>query len=374
MTKISVFKPHLGPEEIQASKEALELGWLGPGSYVKDFENGIANLLGIAPKKVVAVNTGTSAVHLALKVCGVGQGDEVITPSFNNIADFQSIKYLGAEPVFCDVLESNLTIAPSKIEKLITKKTKAIITIDYGAALCDYEAVKKIADQYNIPVIHDAAHSFGSALNGKMVGAYSDICVFSFDPVKNITTIDGGAIIVHCPEQAKELRYMRQLGQKQSQDKLYQNSRSFTYDVESMGYRYHLANLHAAIGIEQLKKIAYFKQRRQDIFQYYNENLNGLGLILPPDITNNIFPFIYVVRIPKNRTKFREKLSEHGIDTGIHWQPGHNFSYFSNCKKGDLSVTEKISDQILTLPMYPDLTNDELQTIINSIKKVLLSL
>lgn len=371
MSNIPVFKPYLNDEEILASIEALRLGWLGPGSYVKIFEEKIADLLNISPTRVVAVNTGTSAVHLALKLAGVSFGDEVITPSFNNIADFQSIRYLGADPVFCDVKEGDLTIDPSKVEDLISKNTKAIICLDYGAALCDYKSIKKLGDKYSIPVIYDAAHSFGSKhTDDSMVGSEADFCTFSFDPVKNITCIDGGAIVFKSEELAKKARYMRLLGQKQDQSKLYTNTRSWTYDVDHIGYRYHLANLHAAIGVVQLGKIAEIKNKRRKIFNYYYTHLHSLeGINLPPPLGMNVLPFIFILKILNGkRAQFMEYLTKEGIDTGIHWQPGHKFTFFNTSRKGNLKVTEKAGAEIVTLPMYPDLTDDELKKIVKCIK------
>jgi dTDP-4-amino-4,6-dideoxygalactose transaminase len=371
MMNIPVFKPYLDSEEIQAAVEALEMGWLGPGSYVKQFEDRIADLLEITTEQVVAVNTGTSAVHLGLELCGVGPGDEVITPSFNNIADFQSIKALQATPVFCDIYEDNLTIDVTKVADLISDKTKAIICIDYGSALCDYDRVKAIADKRGVSVLYDAAHSFGSRRpDGSMVGSEADFCTFSFDPAKNITCIDGGALIVKDTDLAQKSRYMRLLGQKQNQSTLYSNNRSWTYDVDNIGYRYHLANLHGAIGLKQLEKISIIKNKRQEIFQYYHKNLWDMdGLILPPNVTSEIVPFIFVLRIlDGKRNAFRDYLKEHGIDVGVHWQPGHKFSYFANCRQGDLTVTNKIADQIATIPMYPDLTVSQAERIVATIK------
>jgi len=372
---IPVFKPYLDNQEIQAAVEALKMGWLGPGSYVKEFEQQLANLLKINSEQVVAVNTGTSAVHLGLKILGVGHNDEVITPSFNNIADFQAIRALHAEPVFCDIKKDSLTMDVDQIEPLISEKTKAIICLDYGMALCDYDAIMKVAVRYNIPVLYDAAHSFGSSREQKMVGSNSNICTFSFDPVKNITCIDGGAIVFKSIEQAEKTRYMRMLGQKQNLDKLYSNSRSWTYDVDDIGYRYHLANLHAAIGIEQLKKLDIIKEKRQKICHFYTNELGHIkNIILPEKIDNDIVPFIYVIRILNGkRAKFREFMKDNGIDTGIHWQPGHMFSYFSKCRKGDLSVTEKIGQEIVTLPLFPELTEEERIKIVSKVKEFFLA-
>ena len=197
--QIPVFKPLIEKEEISAAVESLKLGWLGMGSYVKEFEEEIARICDLKAeddRHVVAVNTGHAALHLSLLMIGVGQDDEVITPSFNNAADFQAILACGAKPVFVDINESSLCIDTNKISKLITNKTKCIIAMDYDMFLCDHDALKDISNKTGIPILHDAAHSFGSSYKGRPIGNQHQYTMFSFDPVKTITCVDGGAIIV----------------------------------------------------------------------------------------------------------------------------------------------------------------------------------
>lgn len=367
---IPVFMPYLTDAEMQAATEALELRWLGPGKYVKDFETELARFIGVETWQVVAVNTGASAVHMALELCDVGHSDEVITPSMNNISDFQMIRALGAEPVFCDILDDTLTIDPSKIEGLISDKTKAIICLDYGCALCDYDAVRAIGDKHDIPVIYDAAHSFGSTHQGKKLGSYGDFVTFSFDPVKNITCIDGGAIIVKSEEHAERVRHMRLLGQQQDQRILDQNKRSWRYDVDGPGYRYHLANLHAAIGLQQMQKIDEIYTQRKRVFDRYDSALKDVfGIIKPVKNGDGIMPFLYVVRVSEGtREEFQTYLEQNGVDTGIHWLPGHGFSAFDGCRAGDLSVTKNAAEQIVSLPMHPELSDKDIDHIVQTIK------
>jgi dTDP-4-amino-4,6-dideoxygalactose transaminase len=202
-----------------------------------------------------------------------------------------------------------------------------------------------------------------------MVGSYSDICTFSFDPVKNITCIDGGAVIVKSLEFAQRLRAMRQLGQQQNQEILYKNERSWTYDVSEIGFRYHLANLHGAIGVQQMKRIEFIKMQRQRVCNFYTKTLKNLDGLALPYVDNEIFPFIYVVRVQNGkRQDFINYMKTHGVDTGIHWQPGHKFSFLKNEGAGPLVITDKISEEIVTLPTYPDLTDEELFKVISVIK------
>ena len=373
MDQIPVFKPLIEKEEIDAAVEALKMGWLGMGSYVEEFENQIAKICNF-PKKtdryIAAVSTGHAALHLSLLLMGVKQNDEVITPSFNNAADFQAIKACGAEPVFVDIEEDTLCIDPTKIEDLITKKTKAIIVMDYDMCLCKHDEIAEISKRHKIPVLHDAAHSFGSSYKGKMIGNQHDYTIFSFDPVKTITSIDGGAIVVKGINNVERLHAKRLIGMTQSAKQMYSNSRAWTYDMHELGFRYHLANLHAAIGIQQIKKIDKIKKRRQDVCKLYHKNLSNISWLYSPigDI-DNVNPFLYYIRVlDGSREKLREYLKKNGIDTGIHWQSGHSFSYLKSCRKGKLEITEKISKQILSLPLHSNISDEAVNKIVNIIR------
>ena len=208
LEKIPVFKPLIEKEEMEASRAALELGWLGMGSYVGAFEERIKEFLGAGDRYVAAVSTGHAAIHLALLAMGVGPGDEVITPSFNNAADFQAILATGAEPVFCDVEDDSLCIDLDKAEELVSPRTKAMIVMDYDCVLCDHDRVAEFARAHGLRVLHDAAHSFGSKYKERMVGSFSDIATFSFDPVKTITCIDGGALVLRSEDELQRVQEM----------------------------------------------------------------------------------------------------------------------------------------------------------------------
>lgn len=368
---IPVFKPLIEKEEKNAATEALDLGWLGMGSYVSEFERSLQEFTQSNEKHVVAVSTGHAALHLALIVAGVGKGDEVITPSFNNIADLQAILATGAEPVFCDINEDTLCIDLHKAEKLISLRTKAIIVMDYDCILCDHDMVSIIAKKYGIRVIHDAAHSFGSKYNGKMIGSFSDITMFSFDPVKTITCIDGGALIVSSKEELEKLHELRLIGMGQPASLMYENKRAWTYDVKRLGYRYHMANMHGAIGLAQIAKIERISSTRRSTAAYYNEELvNVKGIIVPKSDFNDIVPFLYYIRVLNGkRNDLIKFLKEQGIDTGIHWQPGHWFTLFKEAKRGDLSVTDRVGSEILSLPLHSCMDRSDSEAVIKAIKK-----
>lgn len=351
---IPVFKPLIEKEEIDASRESLELGWLGMGSYVSGFEQKVKEIIQAPDRHVAAVSTGTAGLHIALLLAGVGPGDEVIVSAFNCSADYQAITWVGGEIVFCDCDDKTLELDLVKAELLVTARTKAIIVMDYDCIISDHEKIADFAARHQLRVIHDAAHSFGSSYKGRMVGSFSDICVFSHDPVKTVTCLDGGTIIVRTEEELRRVHELRLLGMQQPAEVMYQNKRAWTFDVERVGFRYHMLNMHAAIGLAQLGKLERIKTSRQAASRRYNEKLHGLPLLRVPQ-TNfaDVNPFLYYIRVPsEHRDGLRDFLKTNGVDTGIHWQPGHWFSLWKDCRAGDLSVTDVVGKEILSLPLH----------------------
>lgn len=372
MDMIPVFKPLLDDSVMQAACASLDRGWLGMGRDAAEFESRVRDRLESPDRHVVAVSTGHAALHLALLRCGVGPGDEVITPAFNNIADLQAILATGARPVFCDVDDETMCMDVAQAADLITSRTRVLLPVDYAAALSQHGDVLALAREHGLRVLRDAAHSFGSRdADGRLVGATGDLCMFSFDPVKNITCIDGGAIVTPNEDDVAALHAMRLIGMGQPADTMYRNERAWTYDVERIGWRYHLANLHGAIGVAQLDRFDEISASRRRIFRTYREKLAGLDwLRLPPDIDENRVPFIIVVRIDApQRDAFRRHLTSLGVDTGIHWQPGHWFRLFRTCRRGALSVTERAGREIVTLPLHPMMAPEAMERVVDAVRR-----
>jgi dTDP-4-amino-4,6-dideoxygalactose transaminase len=369
LDQIPVFAPLLEAEELAAAREALELGWLGMGSYVAEFERELAAVIEARDRKVAAVSTGHAAIHLALLLAGVGEGDEVITPSFNNVADFQAILATGAEPVLCDVDDNTLCIDVEKAAALVTARTKAVIATDYACMLCDHEALSALAARHGVRIVHDAAHSLGSRYGGRAVGSFSDLAVFSFDPVKTITAIDGGALVVRTEEELERVHEMRLIGMGQPAEQMYGNRRAWTYDVQQLGFRYHLANLHAAIGLAQLAKLPRIGAARREACTFYNESFAHLRQVRTPRTEyEDVVPFLYYVRVPADaRDALRRHLAVLGIDTGIHWQPGHAFTLLRDCRRGDLTVTHRLAGEIVTLPLHSDHAAGTLERVVEGV-------
>lgn len=340
------------------------------GSYVGQFEEKLKALTEAEDRYVVAVSTGHAALHLALLLAEVGPGDEVITPSFNNVADLQAIIATGAEPVFVDIDDETLCLNVAQAREAVGPRTKAIIAMDYACHIADHEAVGALALQHGLRVIHDAAHALGSRYGNRAIGSFSDIAMFSFDPVKTITCIDGGALIVRTKEELAALHEMRLIGMKQAATMMYGNQRAWNYDVERLGFRYHLANMHAAIGLAQISKWDAIAATRVDLFNAYRSALSDLPTVRVPSVPGDPFvPFMFYLRVLNGRrTEFRAFLTERGIDTGIHWQPAHWFTLFKTARKMDLGVTDHVGEEIVTIPFHSNMDPADRDRVIGTVR------
>jgi dTDP-4-amino-4,6-dideoxygalactose transaminase len=369
MDKIPVFAPHIHVDTLKHLTDALNIGWLGMGSITQEFEERIATFLELSNRHVVATNTGTSALHIALLAAGVGPGDEVITLSFNYVADHQAIRMTGADVVMCDIRDDNLGMDCDKAELLITKKTKAIIPLHFAGLPCDQMAVYSLAEKYGLRVIEDAMHAFGTTIDGRKIGSYGDITCFSFDPVKIITSIDGGCVVVNSLEEVQHLHHLRLLGVDKDTTERYKNKRAWDYDVVSEGYRYHLTNIMASIGVSQIKRVEEFIASRQKVCQTYNQAFSQIEeLKVPPTDFKNISPFVYSLRVLNGqREALIAHLQERQIDTGIHFVPVHKHTYFAKARQGDMSVTDKVIKEVLTLPLHSNMKPEWVERIIEGV-------
>ena len=370
MKSIPVSWPTINNKEILAAKKVLTEGWLGMGKYVETFEKKIQNYLGSKKKYVCCVSTGSDALLMSLMLANIKRGDEVILPSLNFIASAQAILLCGAKPIFCDVDEKTLCIDPKEIRKLISKKTKAIIAVDYSGSLANYEEINKIKKKNKkIRIIQDAAHSFGSTYNNKKVGTFSDIVMLSFDPIKTITALDGGAIIVNTLEELNKLKSMRQLGFSTQPNVAFANKKKLINDVKIIGMQNRMTNLHAAVGLEQLKKINKITKIKKEISKNYNRLLSkNKNVITPFSDFKNIVPFIYYIRVKKKyRDKLRVYLRKNNIMTGLHWKSNHIYSLFKKFRKGSMKITNSVTEELITLPLFVGLSRKDQSRICNKI-------
>ena len=364
---LPVSRPSIGEDELREVEKVFSTGWLGLGSTVFEFENKLKNYLGA--KHVLAVNTGTTALHIALDAYGIKKGDEVIVPSLTFCASIQVITALEARPVFCEINPDDLNMDISDVKKKITNNTKAIMPVHYCGQACDMGALLEIGKNKNIAIIEDAAHAFGSSYKGKKIGSFGDATCFSFDPIKNLTCGEGGAVALSDNEIAEKIRLKRILGIDKETWHRYRNERFWFYDVTTQGYRYHMSNINAAIGIAQFRKIESFIHRKKEIVQKYNDafmNIDGLK-ILSWNLQDTA-PFTYIIRVLNDsRDDLIAFLKEKDVGTGIHYIPNHMQTFFKPFATS-LPITEQLGEEILTLPLYYDMTDELVSIVIDGVR------
>lgn len=365
---IPVFAPHLGVDTLKAVTDAFNVGWIGMGATTKAFEDALQTHLG-TERYVVATMTGTAALHLGLLLAGIKPGDEVILPSFNYIADVQAILWCGATPVFCEIDETTLALDPIRVAELITPRTRAIMPLHFGGRVGDLDAIYSIGEQHKIRVLEDATHALGSSHLGRAIGSFGDITCFSFDPVKLITCLDGGAVVCRRKEDISLLHRARLLGVDKDTAERYKNSRAWDYDVTAVGFRAHMTNINAAIGLSQLSRINEFIENRRRDCRAYDDAFVHLDHVRIIDTDwDHVGPFIYSVRIPDGqRESFMAHLRRHGISSGIHFLPCHQMTLCRAFPHGEMNVTERISREIATLPLWSNMPRDVRDRIIDAV-------
>jgi perosamine synthetase len=365
---IPVQRPCLGPEELQAVERVFQSGWLGLGEVTQAFEDELRSFLGA--RHVVAVSNGTAALHLALNALDLKPQDEVLVPTLTFVATPQAVVMAGATPVFCDVDPVTFNLDVHDAAARITPRTKAILPVHYGGTACDMDAVHRLAAEAHLHVIEDAAHAFGSSYKGRKVGTLSELTCFSFDPIKNITCGEGGAVVTEDPSLAEKMAARRTLGIVRDAAPRSDAARPWSYAVAEPGFRYHMGNLNAALGLEQMKRFDGFCRRRRAIAGRYEEALAGVsGLALREQRLQETCPFFYVVRVLDGR---REALIDHlrqaGVMTGVHYVPNHLHDLFAD-RRTSLPVAERLGREILTLPLFCDMTDEQVEFVIAAVRR-----
>jgi dTDP-4-amino-4,6-dideoxygalactose transaminase len=353
---LPVFRPYLGPEIQAAVAEALQIGYLGLGPTTAAFEERLGSWLGLpADRTVIATNSCTNALHLAALVAGLGPGDEVICPSFTYVAATQAMTMTGAEVVFADIAPDTLSVDAASVAALIGPRTRALMICHYDGVVGDRDGIYALAREHGLRVIEDAAQALGSVLSsGAQVGAEGDLVCFSFGPVKTLTTLEGGALVL--PSSSAVLaRQFRMLGADMDLDARAKNDRFWVYDVVRQGFRHHLGAVPAAVGLAGLTLLDGFLADRRTACADYDARLAGL-----PGITSmgwdwaSMGPFIYVARVePSLRDGLLLHLKRSGVGANVHWGQGvHEFSFFAGCRRADLPVTEAVCQELVTLPLW----------------------
>ena len=370
--KIRLSKSVVGREEVEAlSRVIIEDGYLGMGREVQLFEKELQEFLK-TNRHVICVNSGTAALHLAVMAVA-RPGEEILVQSLTYLASFQAISAAGAIPVPCEVNPDTIIIDLKDAERRLTKRTKAIMPVHYAGNPGDLEGIYHFAQRYGLRVIEDAAHAFGTVFKAQCskfkVGEIGDIVCFSFDGIKNITSGEGGAVVTSDEKVAQFVKDARLLGIHRDTEKRYKGQRSWVFDVTHQGYRYHMSNLFAAIGRVQLKRFPEFKRIRQSLAKRYYEKLKGIPYIkLLNHNYDEVVPHIFPIKIVNGkRDELRQYLLSKNIECGIHYYPNHLLSFYGN-RKGELPVTEKLYNQLLTLPLHPDLTKEDQDRVIYEVK------
>lgn len=366
-------------EDIEAVVETLKSDYLTTGPKVLEFEEKFAKFIGA--KYAVAVSNGTAALHAAMHVAGIKEGDEVITTPITFAASANCIRYCGATPVFADIDAQTYNIDPEEIRKKITSKTKAIIPVHFTGQVCNMKEIQKIAKEYNLMVIEDGAHVLGAEYNGDLVGHISDMTTFSFHPVKHITTGEGGMIVTDSKELYDKLILFRSHGITRSKDLMEEKgAEPWYYEQLELGYNYRITDIQCALGISQLAKIEGFVERRREIVEKYNKAFEKLdGVIIPyQDSNQNSSWHLYVIqleleKLDVGRLEIFNELRNENLGVNVHYIPVYYFPYYRNLgyKKGICPKAEWLYERIITIPLFPKLSDKGVQRVIDSVYKVI---
>lgn len=369
-------RPGIGDEEIDAVAASLRSGWITSGPKVAELEDRFRELTG-APH-AVAVSSATAGLHIVLAALGIGEGDEVVTPSMTFASTVNQIALRGARPVFADSDYGTLQVLPEEIEKRITRRTRAVIPVHFAGAPADIDPIRAAADRAGVPVVEDAAHAVGTSYRGKPAGGLGNTAIYSFHPIKNITTGEGGMVTCFDGELAKKLRLLRFHGIERDAWKRYGKGGTPHYDIREPGYKYNLTDLQAAIGVVQMGKVEAMNERRTALASRYVEGLRGVaGIDLPasPPWPHAHSWHLFVVKVTTmDRDALIGKLAEYNVGTGLHFPPCHLLSYVRErfgAKEGDLPGCERAGARILSLPLFPGMADGDVDYVCEAIRAIL---
>ena len=359
-------------DDIKAVVEILNSDYLTTGPAVDRFEEAVTGFC--SAEYGVAVANGTAALHAAVFAAGIADGDEVITTPMTFAATSNAVLFQRGQVVFADVDESTLLIDPDKVEQKITQKTKAVIAVDYAGQPCDYKRLREIADRHELILISDACHSIGGFCDGKPVGSLADITCFSFHPVKHITTGEGGMVVTDNKEFADRARIFRNHGITTDHRQRMENGAWF-YEMTELGYNYRITDIQCALGISQLKKLPGWIERRNRIAERYDREFRNIPEIEPLGQKDNILNayHLYVINLSEklDRNQIFSELRAGGIGVNVHYIPVHLHPYYTrelNTSRGLCPVAEKVYENIISLPVYPALTDEQQTEVIEKVK------
>ena len=370
-------KQFIDGEDIQAVIDVLKSDWLTTGPTVLEFEKQFADQVGAS--EGVAVSSGTAGLHCAVNAAGIGPGDEVITSPITFMATANCVRYMGAKVVFADVNPDTLNIDPEKIKECLSPKTKAIIAVDFTGQPAELDTIGEIAKENNLVFIEDAAHALGASYKNQPVGSISDITAFSLHPVKNITTGEGGLVVTDNPEFAERMRKFRNHGITRDYNQR-QIQGTWSYDMEEIGFNYRLTELNSVLGLSQLQKLPDLVNRRKRIASHYNEAFAELPQLTSPIELPNCQSawHLYVVKLnlenlSKDRDAIFQALRCENIGVNVHYIPVPWLDYYQKLgyKKNSWPIAEAMFHRVISLPMWPGMTDEDINDVILAVKKVL---
>jgi len=375
-TYLSYGQQWIDEEDILAVVETLKSPLITQGPSIETFEQSVAQFVGV--KHAVAFSNGTAALHGACFAAGIGVGDEVITTPITFAASANCVLYCGGKPVFVDIDKETYNIDPDKIKQAITPKTKAIIPVDFTGQPVDMEQIRKIANEHHLVIIEDAAHSIGADLNGKRIGTQADMTMFSFHPVKHITTAEGGMIVTNSDEYAEKLRLFRSHGIQH--ENLSREEGPWYHEMVTLGYNYRMTDLQAALGASQMKKLDEFVEKRREIAECYNEAFSKLqGVKIPSQLkgTNSSWHLyslsLELEKLKGSRREIFNALRAENIGVHVHYIPVYLHPYYQELgyKKGLCPIAEKWYEAALTIPIFPKMTNEDVESVVEGTRKVI---
>ena len=371
--KFPAYEPWISNEDKKIVNKTLSQNMLTLGPQLEKFESDFCKYS--KAKYAVAVSNCTAALHLSLMALGIKENDEVIIPDLTFVADANAILACNAKPVITDINKENFFLSISNIKKNITKKTKAIIPVHIYGQVCNIEEILDIAKDNNLKVVEDCAHAVGTFHKSKHVGTLGSTGCFSFYPTKNITTAEGGMVITNSKQIAEKVRQLRSHGMTKSLKNRYSSEYPWIFDIIEPGYNYRLDEIRAALGITQLKRIKTINQLRKKASSYYHKNLQNIpGIILPDMVNDKSHSYhLYTIRVTKpyklSRNQLFKKLKDNGIRTTVYWMPVHKYTAYQKfAKKSNVTNTTKIYDEILALPLFPNISKIHQDNVIRVIK------
>ena len=366
-------KQTIDQDDIQAVVDVLKSDFLTTGPKIAEFEQTVADYVGA--KYAVAISNGTSALHAACFAAGIGPGDEVITTPLTFAASANCVLYCGGTPVFADVDPKTYNIDPEDIRRKITDRTKAIIAVHLAGQPCDMDAIHSIAHEYGLIVIEDGAHALGSVYKGKKVGSLSDMTTFSFHPVKPITTGEGGMIVTDNEEFYKKMALFRSHGITRDDSMMTRNDGPWFYQQFDLGYNYRITDIQCALGCSQMKKLDRFLARRKEIVARYNEAFADCDNIITPYQLSDTESgwHLYIVQVKNcDRRQVFEAMREKGIGVNVHYIPVYMHPYYQEhgYENVHCANAEEIYSHIISLPLYPGLTSEKQDYVIDTLKSL----